>query len=106
MSREPHSEVAALLLLALEGLEEGLEVADPEAARAVPVDDFEEEGRAILHRLGEDLEEIALLVAVGLDAELLEGVHGHASVADPFGLRGVVLVRQGGGTGPRGPPGA
>ena len=50
----------------------GLEVADAEAARAVALDDLEEERRAVLDRAGEDLEEVALLVAVGLDAELLE----------------------------------
>ena len=43
---------------------------------------------------GEDLEEVALLVAVGLDAELLERVDRHPDVADAVGQRGVVLVRQ------------
>jgi len=40
------------------------------------------------------LEEIALLVAVGLDAELLVRVDRHADVADPVRQRRVVLVRQ------------
>ena len=42
----------------------------------------------------EDLEEVALLVTVGLDAELLEDVDRHADVADAVGQRRVVLVRQ------------
>src|SRR3990170_6739987 len=88
------SEVAALLLLALDGFEQRLEVAAPEAPRAVPLDDLEEEGRAVLHRLGEDLEQVALLVAVGLDAQLLEEVHRDADVADAIRQAGVVLVRQ------------
>src|SRR5688500_8819810 len=88
------SQVAALLLLALDGLEQRLEVAHAEAARAVALDDLEEEGRPILDRAGEDLEQVALLVAVGLDTQLLQRVHRHAHVADPLGQRGVVLVRH------------
>jgi hypothetical protein len=34
----------------------------------VSLDDLEEERRPVLDRPGEDLEEVALLVAVGLDA--------------------------------------
>src|SRR5207244_10368858 len=87
-------EVAALLLLALDGLEERLEVADAESAGPVALDDLEEEGGPILHWLGEDLEQVALLVAIGLDAKLLERIHRYADVAYPLGQRHVVLVRQ------------
>jgi len=38
----------------------------------VAFDDLEEERRSVLDGSREDLEEIALLVAVGLDAEILE----------------------------------
>ena len=58
------------------------------------LDDLEEERRAVLDRAREDLEEVALLVAVGLDAELLERLDRHADVADAVGQRRVVLVRQ------------
>ena len=58
------------------------------------LDDLEEERRAVLDRAGEDLEEVALLVAVGLDAELLERVDRDADVADAVGQARVVLVRQ------------
>jgi hypothetical protein len=64
-------EVAAPGLLDLDGLEQCLEVADAEATTAVALDDLEEERRPILDRSGEDLEEVALLIAIGLDAELL-----------------------------------
>src|SRR4029450_5820797 len=60
-------EVAALRLLPLDRLGQRLEIADAEAARAVALDDLEEERRAVLDGPGEDLEEVALLVAVGLD---------------------------------------
>src|SRR6476619_7430140 len=50
-------EVAAERLLALDRLEEGLEVAVAEAARAVALDHLEEDGGPVLRGLREDLEE-------------------------------------------------
>ena len=44
------SEVAALGLLALDRFEQRLEVADAEAARALALDDLEEDRRAVLDR--------------------------------------------------------
>src|SRR5688500_8355078 len=87
-------EVSAERLLALDRLEQRLEVADAEAARPVALDDLEEERRAVLHGPREDLEEVALLVPVGLDPELLEGLHRDADVADAVGEGRVVLVRK------------
>src|SRR5436190_16204060 len=54
-------------LLALDRLEERLEVPVAEAARAVPLDHLEEDGRPVLRRLREDLQEVAVVVAVGED---------------------------------------
>src|SRR5680860_13360 len=68
----PYSEVAAALLLALDRFEKRLEVAFTEAERAVPFDELEEHGRAIAHRLGEDLQKVAVLVAVHQDLVFLE----------------------------------
>src|ERR687886_1937048 len=65
-------QVAALGLLALDGLEQRLEVAVAEAARAVALDDLEEHRRAVADRLGEDLQQVALVVAVDEDALLAE----------------------------------
>ena len=48
-------EVAPERLLALDRLEQRLEVPVAEAARAVPLDHLEEERRAVLRRLREDL---------------------------------------------------
>src|SRR5215471_2565068 len=59
------SEVASARLLALDGLEQRLEVALAESVGAVPLDEFEEHGRPVLYRLGEDLQQVAVLVAVG-----------------------------------------
>src|SRR5919108_3956487 len=76
-------QVAAALLLALDRLEQRLEVAVAEAARAVALDDLEEDRRAVADRLREDLQQVALVVAVDEDAllaqvgELLDDL-GHA----------------------------
>src|SRR5918911_3554764 len=85
--------VAALGLLALDRLEQGLEVAVAEAPRAVALDDLEEHRRAVADRLREDLQQVALVVAVDEDAllaevgELLDDL-GHAR-------RDLVVVRLG-----------
>src|SRR4051812_17032846 len=62
-------EVAAERLLALDRLEQRLEVAVAEAARAVALDHLEEERRPVLRRLREDLEEVTLVVAIGEDPQ-------------------------------------
>src|SRR5881392_2362265 len=74
---ECRSEISALLLLPLDRLEEGLEVALAEAHGAVPLDHLEEDGRLVLDRLGEDLEQVAVLVAVDEDLQLAQRLDGH-----------------------------
>src|SRR5438067_10145946 len=65
-------EVSAKGLLALDRFEEGLEVPVAEAARAVALDHLEEERRPVLRRLREDLQQIAVVVTVGEDAQPLQ----------------------------------
>src|SRR5215207_6374855 len=62
--------VAAAGLLAFDRLEQGLEVACPEAAGADTLDDLEEQGRTVGDPLGEHLEEVAAGVPVDEDSEL------------------------------------
>ncbi len=59
----------------------------------MPLDELEEDGRAVLDRLGEDLQQVAVLVAVGEDLQLAQGVDGDAGVAHPLPQRVVVGVR-------------
>src|SRR5882757_9439618 len=87
------SQVPAAGLLALDGLEQRLEVALAEAQRTVPFDQLEEHGRAVLLRLGEDLQQVAVLVAVREDLELAQRVYRHPGVADPLAEGVVVRVR-------------
>src|SRR4051794_790522 len=58
------SEVAAPPLLALDRLEQRLEVAGSEPLGALPLDHFEEDRGPVAHVLGEQLKEIPVLVLV------------------------------------------
>src|SRR5215472_15970761 len=89
------SEVAAAGLFPLDRLEQRLEVALAEPLRAVPLDQLEEHGRPVLDRLGEHLQQVAVLVPVG---EYLPGGQfgeRHPGLAHPapellvVGVRGV-----------------
>src|SRR5262245_38097840 len=59
-------------LFAFDGLKEGLEIPLAEAARPPALNDLEEESRSILDRLGEDLEQVTLVVAVDQNPQLSE----------------------------------
>src|ERR671938_1224883 len=76
-------EVAALGLLALDRLEQRLEVAVAEAAGAVALDDLEEDRRAVADGLGEDLQQVALVVAVDEDPEPPQVRQVLVDLADP-----------------------
>src|SRR5205823_13864639 len=65
-------EIAAECLLALDRLEERFEVSLAEAARPVALDHLEKERRPVLRRLREDLQQVAVLVAVDEDLEPLQ----------------------------------
>src|SRR5687767_1984157 len=86
-------EVAATLLLAFDGLEQRLEVAGTKALGAFALDDLEEHGGAVADGLGEDLQQVAVLVAVDEDPELLQLGPRKIEVAEPGA--GVVVVGRG-----------
>ena len=88
-------EVAAQLLFAFDGFEEGFEVSLAEAAAALALDDLVEDGGAVFYRLGEDLEHVAFVVAVDQDAEFFELVDGLVDLADASLQLGVVGVGDG-----------
>src|SRR5690606_23338906 len=64
------SEVASASLFSFDCLEERLEVALPEAACSLALDDLVEDGGAVLHRLGEDLQQVAVRIPIDQDAQL------------------------------------
>src|SRR5688500_247080 len=63
-------QVAPSRLLALDRLEQRLEVALAESASALALDDLEEHRRPVLHGLGEDLQQVPVLVAIDEDAQV------------------------------------
>ena len=91
--RRNASEVSSPLLLTLDRLEEGLEVALSEAAGAVALDDLEEHGRPVARGLGEDLQQVALVVAVDQDPEPAQVLDVLLDLADP--LRDLLVVLSG-----------
>src|ERR687885_2998264 len=78
-------QVAPLGLLALDRLEQRLEVAVAEAARAVALDDLQEHRRAVADRLREDLQQVALVVSVDEDAEAAQVREVLVDLPDPGG---------------------
>src|SRR5690606_18322170 len=97
--RPAASEDAALHLVALDGLEQGLEVALAKALVALALDDLEEDRAERV--LAEDLQQLALLgLRVGIDQDRVPAqplhvlaVVGHALVDDvEVGVRGVEEV--------------
>src|ERR1051326_451088 len=87
-------QVPAQGLLALDRLEERLEIAVAEAPRAVAFDHLEEERRPVLRRLREDLQQVAVVVAIGEDAEPAKVRIVLVDLADAFGNVVVVRVRR------------
>src|SRR5205807_4032442 len=63
VGRATRLQVAACGLLALDGLEQRLEVALAEALAPFPLDDLEEQRRAVGDGAGEDLQQIAVVVS-------------------------------------------
>src|SRR5689334_1514382 len=90
--RRPPLQVAARRLLALDRLEQGLEVPLAEAPRALPFDDLVEERRPVLHRLGENLQQIAVRITVDENAEGLQ--LGQRLVDRSDAVLEVVVVRR------------
>ncbi len=54
----------------LQSLEEGLKVPFAKATGTFTLDDFKENRRAIDNRLGEDLQQVALIVMIDKDPQL------------------------------------
>lgn len=66
--------VAAELLLALDGLEESLEVSGTETLETTTLDDLDEDSGTILNGLGEDLEQVSTLIEINKNIQLLDDI--------------------------------
>src|SRR6266700_2334168 len=91
------SEVAAPFLLALDRLEQGLEISLSEPKRAVPLDEFEKNGGTVTDRPCEDLEQVAVLIPVNQDAALLQLLDRHPYLPYPGPQFRVLVVGRRGG---------
>src|SRR6185437_15433537 len=87
------SEVASFLLLALDRLEQRLEVALAEPQRTMPLDQFKEHRRPVTDGLSEDLQQVTVFVAVYQNAALLEFLDRRPNDTDASAKGGVFVVR-------------
>src|SRR5438132_10477654 len=74
-------QISSQLLLVLQRLEKGLEVPFAKAAGTFAFDHFKEDRRSIDNRLGEDLQQVALIVVIDKDPQfrqLLDILGNHA----------------------------
>ena len=86
-------QISAALLLALDGLEQRLEISLAETAAALALDHLVEQRGTVFHRAREDLQHVAFVVAIHQDAELLQLVDRLVDLAD---ARQQVVVVGGG----------
>src|SRR5882757_4511492 len=84
-------QIASPVLLFLERLEERFEIALTETLGAFALNDLEKERRSILNRLGEDLEQITLVVAIDQNAESLQRLQVFVDVTDTSGQ--LIVIR-------------
>src|SRR5262245_11659792 len=89
------SEIAALLLLPFDGLEECFEVALAKSERTMSLDELKEHRRPVAERFSEDLQQVAVFVAVHQDAPLLQLLDRDADVADAGAELRILVVRVG-----------
>src|SRR4051794_29195063 len=87
------SEVAASFLVTFDRFEQRFEVAFPEPLGAVPLDDLEEHCRPVGDRLGEDLEQVPVVVAIGENVRALQRLPRQIETGEPFTR--LVVVRIG-----------
>ena len=62
------------MLIHLDALKECLEVSSTEALVVVPLNDLDKDGRPVLEGLGENLEQVTVIVVIDENPQLLEDV--------------------------------
>src|SRR4051794_34550474 len=87
-------QISPLRLLALDRLKQRLEIALAKGAAALTLDDFVEQRRPVFHRLGEDLEHVALVIAVNKNAEFLQFIYRLIDLADALLQAAVIAMRH------------
>src|SRR2546421_4463322 len=87
-------QISSQFLLVLQRLEKGLEVPFAKAAGTFAFDHFKEDRRSIDNRLGEDLQQVALIVVIDKDPQFrqLLDILGNLANTIQHGL--IVIVRR------------
>src|SRR5882724_4897634 len=88
-------EIATQCLLALDRLEQRLEIPFAETTAAAALDDLIEERRTILHRLGENLQQVPLFVLIHQNAQLANFLLNVLRQDIPDAIRQHVVVAVG-----------
>src|SRR5688572_4095756 len=88
------SEIASTRLFSLDSLEQGFEVPFPKTLRAFPLNDLVKQRRTVLHRLREDLQQVAFIIAIHEDSEVPQRTEVFINGPDPFEQRVVVDRRH------------
>ena len=91
-------QISPRCLINFDTLEESLEVSCPEALVVASLDDFNEDGWTILDGFGEYLQEVAVIIVVNQDLELLENcqvlLHLHLRLGQPSPEELIIAVRN------------
>src|SRR5258708_8571072 len=77
--------IAALFLFRFNRFEKGLEIALSETLRAMALNDFDEHGRTALDGFREDLQQIAFIVPIDQDTQLVNGPQVLIDLSDTLG---------------------
>lgn len=91
---ETHLKVPAPPLLFLDRDEQSFEVSFTETFTSFALEDLVEDGRAIFDGFGEDLEQVAFVVAVDEDAEFFQFVYAFVDLAYAVGELFIIRVRH------------
>jgi hypothetical protein len=88
-------EIAPAPLLQFDGFEQRLEIAFTKALAARTLDDLQKQRRSVLHRLGEDLQEVAVLVSVYKDIIFTYQFPVFFNLSNPVPDSVVIALRNG-----------
>lgn len=83
-------QISAIGLFALNALKQRFEVSFTEALGTFALNDFEEQGRSVFHRFGEDLQQVTTFVAIDQYVEFLQGIQILVNL--PYAIQHIVVI--------------
>ena len=76
-----------------DGLKQCFEISFSEAPTTFPLDEFKENRRPVLHWLGKELQQVTVLIPVGQDTQLGDGLDSLVDFSDAPGK--ILVIRFG-----------